>query len=112
MNENLKYEILLNCQLINRGVKSASIIPFQERYLSEVIEIIKKEPLYYLLEPQSTDGWRNIWIYKNPALKIIIESLPECPETPSDHFILGVIFGYSIDSILEYIQKQTNKSNN
>lgn len=105
MNEYLKAQIEEHCQMVARGVKPLSLLPHQERYYNEIIEIIKANNLHYSSEIIS-DGWRTIYIYKNKTLRYLIEEMPMKPEKPSEHALIGYLLGYDTNSICDYILKK------
>lgn len=102
MNESLKSQITEHCQMVARGVKPLSLLPHQEKYFDEVISIIKVNKLHYSSEILS-DGWRVIYIYKNKTIRFLIPELPQKPTKPSEHALLGLLLGYDINSICDYI---------
>jgi hypothetical protein len=117
MNEKIKSNHLMSTirnawlrehvYLVKRGVKPTSIITIKRTEIGEAIKIVKEENLHYHTE-QMEYGWVNFWIYKNGLLHKIIKELPDKPETAIDHFLLGIIFGYDVDSILRFIEDQEN----
>lgn len=104
MNDSLDSQIREHCFLVNSGAKPVSLLLLQGRYYAEVGELIEKYKLKYHFEPLE-DEWFTVWIYKKPILKDIISRLKTEPETALDHFILGCLFGYSIEEICNYIKK-------
>ena len=105
MNENLKSQITEHCLMVARGVKPLSLLSHQEKYYDEIIKIIKKNKLYYSSEIIS-EGWRVIYIYKNKTVRFLIPELPQKPIKPSEHTLLGLLLGYDINSICDYILKK------
>lgn len=102
MNEYLKSQIEEHCQMVQRGAKPLSILPHQERYYDEIVDIIKEYKLHYSSEYLYQD-WCTIYIYKNQTLKYLIPELPTNPKTPSEHALLGYVLGYDTESICYYI---------
>lgn len=102
MNKDLKCQITEHCQMVARGVKSLSLLPYQERYYDAIVKIIKENKLYYSSEIIS-DGWRVVYIYKNKTVRFLIPELPQEPTKPSEHALLGLLLGYDINSICDYI---------
>ena len=102
MNETLRTQIDEHCKMVSRGVKSLSILAHQEKYYDDVVNIIKEANLYYSSEIIS-DGWRVIYIYKNKTIRFLVPELPQSPTKPSEHALLGLLFGYDINSICDYI---------
>lgn len=104
MNDFLNAQITEHCDLINKGCKPASLIPYQERYHKEVIEIVKDAGLLFSANVND-NGWADIYIFKNPILRYLIKDLPRKPKTPADHFLLGSFFGYDVEAICHFITK-------
>lgn len=102
MNDTLKTQIGEHCQMVQRGAKPMSLLPHQERYYDEIIEIIKSHDLFYSSEMIS-DGWRVVYIYKNKTVRYLIPELPMNPEKPTEHALIGFLLGYDINSICDYI---------
>jgi len=102
MNERLKSQITEHCQMVARGAKPLSFLPHQERYYDEIVSIIKENNLHYSSEILS-DGWRVIYIYKNKTVRFLIPELPQKPTKPNEHALLGLLLGYDINSICDYI---------
>lgn len=94
-----------NCRLINIGCKPASLFTISEFDENEVIKSIKKNSLNYAVQYLGSHAV-NVWIFKNPTLRLIIENLKYPMMNPADHFLLGSILGHSIDSTLEYIKNR------
>ncbi len=105
MNESLKMQLELTCNLIQKGVKPMSFFPIQKRYKKEVINMISPlTDLYFHFEKLSND-WLAVYVYKNNIVKYLIKKLPEEPKTASEHAYLGLLLGYDIDSICKYISE-------
>ncbi len=104
MNEYLKSQITEHCQMVERGAKPLSIISHQEKYYDEVISVIKNHKLFYSSEIIS-DGWRVVYIYKNKIIRFLIPELPQTPTRPSEHTLLGLLLGYDINSVCDFIIK-------
>lgn len=102
MNEYLKSQIDEHCQMVQRGAKPLSLLSHQERYYDEIIEIIKSYNLYYSSELNS-DGWRTVYIYKNKTIRFLIPELAQKPESASEHALIGLLLGYNIDSVCDFI---------
>jgi hypothetical protein len=102
MNESLKSQIEEHCQMVQRGAKPLSLLPHQERYYDEIVSIINKYKLHYSSEING-EGWRTIYIYKNKTIRFIIPELTEKPEKPSEHALIGLLLGYDVNSICEFI---------
>ncbi len=101
LNDQLKSQIYTYCQMIKAG-KPTAMIPVQERYIDESIEKVKELKLKTYIEDLS-EGWKVLWIYKDEYLLEIIKKMPEHPKTAYDHWVLGKIFGYSDESIKQFV---------
>jgi hypothetical protein len=104
MNETLRTQIEEHCQMVQRGAKPLSFLPHQEKYIDEIMAIIKSHDLHCYSEILS-EGWRTIYIFKNKKVRFIIAELPREPKTILDHTLIGLLLGYGIDSICDYISQ-------
>lgn len=100
-------EITAYAYMVRNG-KPAALISIQTRYVDAAIEIIEGYKLSYH-HAHLADGWVEMWMYKNPTMKEIIECLPNTPTTDFDHWVLGKVFGYSDMEIFTFISKQKLK---
>lgn len=101
--EYLQGEIDTCCYMVKTG-KPAAMIPVQKRFLDSAIERVASVHCGLEIRTEElADGWVTLWIYKYPHILEIIKSLPQAPQTPFDHWVLGKLFGYSEDSIAEYL---------
>lgn len=105
MNDYLKGQIYIYCELIKTG-KPSAIVPIQDRYIIEAIDIVKVNNLYYHIEELS-EGWITLWIFKDSYILEIINEIPKKPKTTYDHWVLGKIFGYSDEAIKEFLKTIT-----
>jgi hypothetical protein len=108
LNESLKTQIIENAHLIQMGVKPCSVIMVKSEYISDALKL-PNLPVKACVRQTKDNKWCQLWLYKDYRLLDIILRTKEVPETDIDHFINGCIFGYSIDSILDFIEK--NNSN-
>lgn len=76
------------------GVNMAAICAKNEYQLNTYIQDVKDYP-----------EWKVIYLYKHEYLINIIKNLPEYPQTPYEHWIIGKACGYSDDAIGEFISK-------
>jgi hypothetical protein len=106
MNDYLKAQIQEHCYMVERG-KPMSILSYQERYHNELAEIVKEAGL--LVKCVIDKEWGVAYIFKNPALRYVIEELPCEPETASEHYLLGALCGYDNNSICDFIFKNQFK---
>lgn len=106
MNDFLMAKITFHCDIIQKG-KPCSCEPIQDRYVNEAINIIKNENLQSYIEELS-EGWKTVWIYKDDYMLDVIKQLPNNPKSTFEHWILGKAFGYSDESIKNFIISKTN----
>ena len=52
------------------------------------------------------EEWAILWIYKDVLYRNIIKDMPNNPQTPYEHYVLGKIFGYGESEILEFIKSK------
>lgn len=105
INDNLKTQIGEYCYLVQRG-KPSAMLPVQNRYVNEAMEIVEGYKDLYYINKYLSDGWREFWIYRKTFMSEVIKNLPEKPKTIYDHWIIGKAFGYSDEAIEEYINKE------
>lgn len=106
MNDHLHGRIDTYCYMVKNG-KPAALVSVQVRYEQEVIKYIKTYDLKTLSENLS-EGWKTIWIYKYPHILEVIKALPHGePKIVYDHWVLGKLFGYSEDSIQEFLSRSS-----
>lgn len=98
-------QIMQHIEFVERG-KPCSVLPIKKTQIDTVSELCRGYGILYYVEDIFDGNWFNFWIYKNPIMLEIIKQLPDKPSTPIEHFILGCAFGYSIDSILKFINEQ------
>lgn len=107
INEHISGEITVYAYLVKNG-KPAALVSIQTRYIDASIKIIESHGLHHH-HSQLADGWFELWMYKDPNMKEIIESLPNVPTTAFDHWVLGKMFGYSDIEIFTFITKHSQK---
>lgn len=105
MNDDLKSRINNYCYLVKRG-KPSAMLPVQNRYINEAMEIVEGYKGLYYINKYLSDGWREFWIYRKPFMSEVINNLPGKPKTIYDHWLLGKAFGYSDEAIEEYIKRE------
>lgn len=102
MNETIKGQLNTYCQFVKCG-KPTAMMALQDRYTDNAIDIVKgKYDLSIHIEYLS-EGWITLWIYKYDYMLEVIKKLPEKPKTIYDHWVLGKVFGYSDESIKEFL---------
>jgi len=109
MEDTFLDKIEQDCYLVSKGVRAAALLQFQHKKTSDVDEIItitKKHNVKYELKPFYKDGWTELWIYENNIVRYIINELPDKPNLPSDHYILGKLFGYSDEKIFDFCKNK------
>jgi hypothetical protein len=113
MKEELIRIIEDHCYLISKGVRSAALVSFQQNKKTDINiidEVAKRNNVKYYIKPYYKDGWKELWIYENDIVKYIIDELPDIPRLPSEHYLLGKLFGYSDDKIFDFIIKNQNQT--
>lgn len=101
MDEFTEGRLKSYCEFVQRG-KPTAMLPVQDRYVEEAIKDIQYSNLLFCIEKVS-DGWKTVWIYKEKYMLEIIRELPEHPKTIFEHWVLGKAFGYSEQSIEEFL---------
>ena len=104
----LKIQILENVAMVERGVKPCSVLSVKSKYIQDIYKLLDDFEVCICFIETEDKNWMQLWIVKDIRLFDIILQLKSKPETNLDHFINGCIFGYSIESILNYIEKQRN----
>lgn len=105
MNESIKTKIFLYIEQVQCGAKPLAFMSLQTRYIEKAIKLINKKKLYiYVEDVKDYPEWKTIFIYKHEYMLDIIKSLPEYPQTPYEHWIIGKACGYSDEAIGEFIR--------
>ena len=107
LKENILGQLHIYCESVSMDCKPMAFFPIQERYVEEIKNYVFSRKLNIHIEPLS-DGWFTIYIYKYDYLIHIIENLPQKPQTPYDHWVIGKACGYSDLAIGEFIQSKFN----
>lgn len=94
------------CYQVKTGSKPIAFVCLQTRYINTAVENAKEK---YLLKTHIEDienypEWKTLYIYKHDYLLDIIKNLPNNPQTPYEHWVLGKACGYSDDAIGEFIE--------
>jgi len=113
INQFTLAQLIELCLMVSGGCKPVALISVRMNEYSEVIDVICKDYNLHALSKQLNESFFSIFIYKNNNLRFVLNSLPDEPKTPTDHALLGYLFGYDTDSICEYIKKhcELNESN-
>jgi hypothetical protein len=113
INQFALAQLIELCLMVKRGCKPVALISVRMDEYTKVIDIIYNNYNLHSLSKQLNESFFSIFIYKNNDLRFILNSLPTEPKTPTDHALLGYLFGYDTDSICEYIKKhcELNESN-
>ncbi len=109
MNSFVIDEIKKYAFLINKGLKPAANLPIQERYADEAAKFVVSLGLSSLIEPLS-EGWVQLWLFKYNHMLDVIKELPQAPKSTYDHWILGKVFGYTEESISEFLERVNEPS--
>lgn len=102
MSDQIIGELEAYCYMIHRGGKPAASVAIQDRYLETAASIVESHGLKYHVEELSP-GWKTFWVYQYPHILDVIKALPQAPETVFDHWALGKLFGYSEESIQNFL---------
>ncbi len=103
-SEHLRAEIDTYCFLVRTRCKPAAALAVQQRFIASAIQHVAFfDTGLQVYTEELADGWVTLWIYKFSHILEVIKSLPQAPETSFDHWVLGKLFGYSEDSIAEYL---------
>lgn len=102
MNEFTKAQIIEHAQFVKKG-KPCSVLPVKYTNADYALELAKNEGVKGFICEANDAHWCELWIYKRDEMREIIEMLPSKPQSKIDHFLLGCAFGYSIESILDYV---------
>lgn len=95
-------ELATQAILISRDVRPAAMEAVQDRYLDEARAIAKNHGLRLLAYDLSV-GWKEVWIYKHPHVGLVIDRTSRQPANGFEHWVLGKLFGYSEQSIADYL---------
>ena len=91
------------CYMVKRG-KPCALMSLKRRYINLAGKICINEGLKF--KTYSVDDvWDEFWIFKRVEMSKIIDELPKEPKSDLDHYLLGAIFGYSHDSICDFINE-------
>lgn len=105
-SDAIKIQLLIYIEQVQCGTKPIAFIGLQTRYIEEAIELIvnKKKLLLCVEDVREYPEWKTIFIYKHEYMIDIIKKLPEYPQTPYEHWIIGKACGYSDEAIGEFIR--------
>lgn len=109
MKDELLQMIEHDCILISKGVRAASLMAFQYNKtidFDEINKIVKRNNVKFELKPYWKENWTELWIYENDIVRYIINELPDKPNLPSEHYLLGKLFGYSDNKIFEFCKEK------
>jgi len=99
--EIFKGEFHIYVQQVITGAKPIAVCSMTKKQIEYAKNYINK---YYKGRIKLYINNQDVWIYKHEYLLKVIKSLPEQPKTTFDHWILGKAFGYSDDSIGEFLK--------
>jgi len=107
MDEFIGFRLDLYCDMVLKG-KPSALIALQTRYIAEADIRIKESYALKTFEQPLSEGWTSLWIYKKDYMLEVIKNLPESPKTVFEHWVLGKAFGYSDESIAEFVKPLRN----
>lgn len=101
-------EIRTYCLQIKCGSKPMAVTNIKTVYVDIVTNYIKEKYNLnvYTQDIENYPECKNIFIYKHDYLIDIVKSLPEKPQTPYEHWIVGKACGYSDEAIGEFIKSK------
>lgn len=101
-------EINTYCYQVKCGSKPMAFMNLKTSYIDLVTKYINDNYglNVYIQEVKDYPEWITLFIYKHGYLIEIIKNLPEQPQTPYEHWILGKACGYSDDAIGEFIKSK------
>jgi hypothetical protein len=101
-------EIRTYCSQVKCGSKPIAFITVKTVYEDIVTNYIKEHYNLnvYIQDIENYTEWKTLFVYKHDYLIDIINSLPEEPQTPYEHWIVGKACGYSDDAIGEFIKSK------
>ena len=92
------------CLQVKTG-KPCAMTSLHERDEKEAVDYIKDQGLLCFSEENEYD-FLIFWIYKDEQMLDIIKNTPDKPESKYDHWVLGNLFGYSHESIMEFLNEK------
>lgn len=98
-------EVSANAYMVERG-KPAAMIAVQERYAEEAVSFIEDTFALKTHIENLANGWITLWIYKYKHILDVIKMAPQAPQTVTDHWILGKLFGYEESAIDGFISSK------
>ncbi|GMQ60309.1 hypothetical protein AN1V17_47090 [Vallitalea sediminicola] len=105
MSDAIKIQVLDYIEHVQCGTKPIALMNLQSRYVDEAKNLINSIGLNLHVEDvKDYDEWKVIYIYKHSYLIDIIKNLPDSPQTPYEHWILGKACGYSDEAIGEFVE--------
>lgn len=101
-------EIKTYCYQVKCGSKPIAFMNLKTSYVDLVTRYIKDNYRLnvYIQKIKDYPEWITLLVYKHDYLIDIIKNLPEQPQTPYEHWILGKACGYSDDAIGESIKSR------
>jgi hypothetical protein len=105
MNEFALAQLTELCQMVGQGCKPVALLTIRVSEYQKAIDIIYREYSLHAIGKQLNESFFSVFIFKNYDLRFVLDLLPEEPKTPTEHALLGYLFGYDTDSICKYIFK-------
>ena len=109
MNDFTKGQLTELCQMVKRGTKPCAMMPIKFIDAEKARKICHDNGCKTISHNLKGD-WFELWVHIRVELIPIIFSLPEVPKSPSDHYLLGALFGHSNEEICNFIRDEEKKS--
>lgn len=88
---------------VERGAKPAGEVTVKKDKVSEYVSLVHKHSKTVCYIEPLDDTFSTVFIVKDPRMVALLRARPRDPKTITDHFLLGKLFGYSDDAILDWI---------
>lgn len=99
------HAVVNNCYYVQRGKPLLMELVHAESK-PEIVRVLLEEFPNLKFRFDKCEGyeeWLVLFVWKYAHIGGIIDHLPEVPRTPFDYWVLGKAFGYSEDSIAEFL---------
>jgi hypothetical protein len=95
-------QVDIACYEVAKG-KPASVQALRVKHVEEARDIVSAHGVYCHAMPNGIEGWVDLWIYRRAHILDVIKGAPKSPRTPSEHWYMGKLVGYSDDEIERFI---------